>query len=324
MANPTINISKNNKQEFNRVQYDNSIQKKVDAITNVFKLLLVDSESFDEKSTFNQLFNYIRTYDRILYSPLSNIIYVVNNSEESEVTMGQILTNIEKLVGYIESTEFDHKDSFKENENCLRDTKKAILKIWDHISLAQQQYSVLKQSDEEYQLKFEGLISPYKEDMTKDMSTQLLTIVSIFTALAFLVFGGISSLDSIFSVQGIPLLKLMCVGIVWGLCILNLIFVFLFCIEKMTKLNFKSTDNLNANIFEKYPVVWWTDLILLSLFIVCMWAYYIHQQGIDGWIRVVYTSNPVLFMAIGTIAIFFIIFKACKWLSKKTNKVHSE
>lgn len=106
----------------------------------------------------------------------------------------------------------------------LEDTQKAVLKIWDHVNLAQQQYNALKQSDEEYKEKFEKLISTYKEDMTKDMSNQLLTMVSIFTALAFLVFGGISSLDNIFSVHGIPLLKLMCVGAVWGLCILNLIF----------------------------------------------------------------------------------------------------
>ena len=156
--------------------------------------------------------------------------------------------------------------------------------------------------------------------MTKDMSNQLLTMVSIFTALAFLVFGGISSLDNIFSAHGIPMLKLMCIGTVWGLCILNLIFVFLFCVGKMTKLNFKSTDDPNASIFQKYPVVWWTDLILVALLTICLWAYYIHKQGIDSWISGIYSGNPMWFMIGGTILILLIIIVACVWLTKKTKK----
>lgn len=63
-----------------------------------------------------------------------------------------------------------------------------------------------------------------KEDMSKEMNSQLLTMIGIFTALAFLVFGGINSLDNVFS-EGVPVLKLMVVGSVWGLCILNLVFV---------------------------------------------------------------------------------------------------
>lgn len=72
----------------------------------------------------------------------------------------------------------------------------------------------------------------------------------------------VSSLDNIFSNSGLPVLKLMMVGSVWGLCILNLIFVFLFCVGKMTKLNFKSTDDETADIFQKYPIVWWSDFII--------------------------------------------------------------
>ncbi len=63
--------------------------------------------------------------------------------------------------------------------------------------MAQTQYSGLKQTDEEYKRKFQNSITPFQKELMKDMNAQLLTMVSIFTALAFLVFGGISSLGSI-------------------------------------------------------------------------------------------------------------------------------
>ena len=69
---------------------------------------------------------------------------------------------------------------------------------------------------------------------------------------------------------------LRAVGLIWGLCIFNLIYVFLFCVGKMTHLNFKSTDDPDATIFQKYPIVWWSDLlfgvITFNLFVVILYA----------------------------------------------------
>lgn len=324
MANTKIDV---NKREDALVQttVKDVNQDKVNAIVKFFKLLLNDTEKFNEKAAFNELHSYIGKHDRILYAPISNEIYRCYDNhtpDEADVIMGMISTNMDKLVFYTisEAYESRRKQTRKEDSvKQLEDTKKAILKIWDHINLAQQQYSVLKQSDDEYQQKFRKLISSYKEEMTKDMSNQLLTMVSIFTALAFLVFGGISSLDNIFSTQGIPLLKLMCIGTVWGLCILNLIFVFLFCVGKMTKLNFKSTDDPNASIFEKYPVVWWTDLILIIILVLCLWAYYIRTHSIDKWITDIFLLHPVGTFLGGSIIILLIIMEMCKWMIRKTS-----
>ena len=66
------------------------------------------------------------------------------------------------------------------------------------ITLASQQYTMLKQSDTEYDEKFQKRITAYKEEMSKEMNTQMITMVGIFTALAFLIFGSISSLDGVF------------------------------------------------------------------------------------------------------------------------------
>lgn len=196
------------------------------------------------------------------------------------------------------------------------------MKIWDHINLAHQQYSALKQSDAEYEEKFNKKMIPIKEDLSKDLSQQLLTMVSIFTALAFLIFGGISSLDNIFANQEIPILKLMIVGSVWGLCILNLIFVFLFCVGKMTKLKFTSTDNSDATIFQKYPIVWWSNLVIVSVMILSMWGYYITKRNIHTWFDQICFKDPMWATIIGTgVILVAIIDITCKLIkaTKHTN-----
>ena len=73
--------------------------------------------------------------------------------------------------------------------------------------------------------------------LTKEMNTQLISLIAIFTALSFIVFGGISSLDNIFDgVKDIPVTKLMIVGSIWCFCIMNLVFVFMFFVGKLTHL----------------------------------------------------------------------------------------
>ena len=296
------------------------------AINDFMNLLLQDNNEFKAESAFHQLVCYIQKHDRILYSHISNVIYKCydeHTAEDAERIIASLSSNMDKLLAYSPTPQYSKKYASKsknpQSKTAIKDARKAIVKIWDHINLAQQQYSVLKQSDEEYQQKFKSLIEPYKTQMTQDMNSQLLTMVSIFTALAFLVFGGISSLDNIFSTQGIPLLKLMCVGSVWGLCILNLIFVFLFCISKMTNLSFKSTNDPNANIFQKYPVIWWTDLMLLSILALCSWAYYVRKNNFDGWLNELFENYRPLVVIAGTLIIVWMICKSVKWLTTKTS-----
>lgn len=118
------------------------------------------------------------------------------------------------------------------------------------ITLASQQYTMLKQSDTEHDEKFQKRITAYKEEMSKEMNTQMITMVGIFTALAFLIFGSISSLDGVFENIDLPLFKVISIGLIWGICVSNMIFVFLYCIGKMTKLNFKANQSKKRTFFK--------------------------------------------------------------------------
>lgn len=232
------------------------------------------------------------------------------------------ISNLDALVSYSMNPEniMIRKMALGEGKDkrIVDDTKKAILKIWDHVNLANQQYKILKQTDDEYTEKFKRHISSYKEEMTKEMNAQLLTMVSIFTALAFLIFWGISSLDSIFSIDRIPIMKLLSIGLIWGICIFNLIFLFLFCVSKMTKLDFKSNSNPDATIFQKYPVVWWCNLILISLLLICLWVYFVQQHKMAFWIINICVAKAECVTIGGCVLIALIILKAVKWLAKVT------
>lgn len=293
---------------------DEKTQKMQIAIESAFQKMMVKQNQFEKEQTFDALHSYILKYDRILYSPISNHIYSSYENGQDGDVIGTLQSNLDALLSYASDSDViaAKKAALKsgQSKKSIDDTKKAIIKIWDHVNLANQQYKVLKQTDDEYNEKFQSHIADFKENMTKEMNAQLLTMVSIFTALAFLIFGGISSLDNIFSVSGIPLLKIIASGLIWGLCIFNLIYVFLFCVGKMTHLNFKSTDDPDATIFQKYPIVWWSDLLLVSLLLICLWLYFMQREEINIWFVDICVKNTKASSIIGTIILCVLIIVA--------------
>ena len=154
--------------------------------------------------------------------------------------------------------------------------------------------------------------------MSKEMNAQMITMVGIFTALAFLIFGSISSLDGIFENAELPFFKVISLSLVWGLCVLNLIFIFLYCIGKMTKLNFKTDLTSSANIFQRYPVVWWTNLLLVSLLLISMWGWFVQCSSIGLKIVELVNCSPWWFFAIGSIIIVILIIVGILLLSHGT------
>ena len=298
-------------------------------LKSFFRILERQSDGAKDEispKAFAALKKYIRNYDRILYFVISEIIYADDEEDLDGKKIGTILSNLENLVKYVsnESVISDYITAAKteDEKKAVYDTKKAVWKIWDHVNLAHKQYLSLKQSDKEYDDKFKIRINEFKSNIVNEMNGQLLSMVGIFTALAFILFGGIDSMANIFSTVGTTsLLKLAIIGCIWGLCILNVVFVFLFCVGKMTNSLFKSTKRTDASFFQRYPVVCWTDFVLLVLITLFSWMYYSIQIGADLWIKEIIEINPTLVSIIGLVIILLIIIGITKWLIEKTKPV---
>lgn len=303
---------------------NDQIQEMENSISMFIDMLEKSNEQFKADKAFESLLKYNKEYDRILYSTISNIIYKKYESSGSAELSGTLLSNIDALVKYSESPDNIHKlkDSCKGNTTPkdIDTTRKTVIKIWDHISLASHQYTMLKQTDDDYDRKFKKRIAEYKEEMTKEMNTQMITMVGIFTALAFLIFGSISSLDGVFENLEMPLFKILSIGIIWGLCVLNMIFVFLYCIGKMTKLKFKSSDNPDSSVFQKYPIVWCTNLTLIVLLLFTSWGYFVQQNIIGEKIIGLTNDNPWLVFGIGSALILIFVIISMIFITKKIKK----
>lgn len=288
-----------------------------------FEQLDRSSEKFVPAEAFDELLEYINNYDRILYSTVSNIIYGhYSKGDGTGDPAGTLLSNLDSLIRYVEDKDniTAKKKTLTENQTLknVDDACRAVLKIWDHVTLASQQYTMLKDSDTEYDKKFKKRITTYKEEMAKEMNTQMITMVSIFTALAFLIFGSISSLDGIFENINLPLFKVISIGLIWGICVSNMIFVFLYCIGKMTKLDFKTNRSKKATIFQRYPVVWWTNFLLISLLLLSAWGWFVQSSLIGSYIINVANCAPGLVFIIGTIFILALVLGGIAFFHKKT------
>ena len=321
-----------------------STQAMTDQVLEFCEQLLIDVSKFDEKkreNVFNLIYQYIKTNHRILYSPISNLIYTwfdKENSKIAEANLATMMTNLQSVSSYLETKKYKQKvkavKGNEDEEKYYHDTEKAILKIWDHVNLAQQQYRTLKQSEDEYKEKFDRSISPIKNELEssvkdvtekiKDIYAQLLTIVGIFTALAFLLFGGITSLGNIFTNTHLPILKLIIIGCIWSLGILNTVFVFLFCIEKITSLDFDNSEKKQYPIFRKYLIVWWGDFFIFSILALSSWAYYIQNREILKWFENFCKTKPEITSVAGFIIIACIIVVVMRKLFKATKSCHNK
>lgn len=292
---PTIDVEKSANPQKTEIQRTDR-QNMDEMMKQICELLNQPSTDFDAVQTAVQIMIYVSQYNRLLYSSISNYVFIYHSDS--------LDMNVDSLMDFTCSDDFEKR--LLEGINSLDECpiaadgidgalcKKIVLKLNDHIHLVSHQMAHLKLSDEDYQKKFEKQIGPVvrqftldveeqnekittdMQDFAKGMNSQLISLIGIFTAIAFLVFGSISEFNNIFSdISQISIFKLMMLGSIWGICLINLIYVFLFCIGKMTGLNFQSVQKAHdASIFQKYPIVWWSNFIVVMILLTNMWLYF--------------------------------------------------
>ena len=186
------------------------IRKMENAMDALCELLAGDSKTFDAKAFFDRLHEYIYQEDRLLYTNITNYIFALNSEEK----FGIMQTNLDNVIRYIYSDRFENdypwKASHKNQRNPYERTKRTVLKLWDHMNLAKRQIATFNMKDEDYSKIVDEKMKIAANELSKEVNGQLISLVGIFTALSFLVFGGISSLDNIFAgSKDIPIIKLI-------------------------------------------------------------------------------------------------------------------
>lgn len=300
------------------------IRKMENAMDALCELLAGDSKTFDAKAFFDRLHEYIYQEDRLLYTNITNYIFALNSEEK----FGIMQTNLDNVIRYIYSDQFENdypwKASHKNQRNPYERTKRTVLKLWDHMNLAKRQIATFNMKDEDYSKIVDEKMKIAANELSKEVNGQLISLVGIFTALSFLVFGGISSLDNIFAgSKDIPIIKLIIIGLIWGFCIMNLVFVFMFFVSKLTELSIKSSTDINANLVQKYPLIWWCNLVLVGMLAISCWLYYVSSEELSTGIYKLLKQHETVYTIAGTGIILFLIIVAAHKIYKlgKTEKM---
>lgn len=305
MARPKINPSKGSSVT-SKSQVDN-IQERHNAILDICSHLSGETALFNASDTYQKVEQYIRTHKRWYYSDISNFLFA---SDDEKV--GSFMSNLESLQTYA----YEMQSSKEAKQQVIM-----IDKLWDHANLAQRQIAAFSKKDADIDIHLDEKINSKMGALERELSKELISLISLFTALSFVIFGGISSLDNIFEgARSFPIMQVLVIGCVWGLCILNLVFVFVFFVSKLTRLPIASTDRVNANLVQKYPFWIYSNFFILFLLAVFGWLYMVDYANSGTWLIYCMQSNPMFSLIGGLLAIFVvfaIIFCILLWQLKK-------
>ena len=244
--------------------------EKMNSIMNYF--ISSANNELNSVEAYLQIASYVCKYYRISYASITNHIF---SFVKDKPPKDNIVSNFQKLLDF--SSSLDVCKLSDETCKLMRRVHIVIFKMWDHVSLAEHQYYVLKQTDAEYEQKFNKHMKKYDENFMQNVNAHMITIVSIFTALAFILFGGVASLDNFFSCK-MGLLKTIVLGCIWAIAMINIVFVFLFCVFRITARN---SNKEIPSIIRQYPIVIWSNYILLVITIFTLWLYYIQTKNFE-------------------------------------------
>lgn len=230
--NNEIDERKNNLYEYAEKEMDDIIQ-----------LLTLNKTTFDEKMFRERLNNYLKKYHRILYSCFSNKIYEWSETDNSCIDNANV--NLTSMVNKIDIGNFKDDDAI-------------LLKLLDHMQLAIHQVETLKTTEENINpylkialkevderiskqaKKVKSIKSSVKKDIEnqKDsLMSQMISIVSIFVGIAFVMFGGMSLINDLFTISKngkLPVIELLCLGSLIGVIMIIVMYCFIMFILSVT------------------------------------------------------------------------------------------
>lgn len=260
----------------------NTFEKAQQEMNEIFQLFTLNKVAFnqDKEGIKQRLEKYLNTYHRILYSTISVSIFELDNELKDNV-----IQNLTSLANSIDLSEE------------MKEIDKVILKLLDHILLANNQLSTLEVTEEKVKpivdqsikslnitiRKQTSKINTLKNDVKKDIDaqkdgllSQMIAIVSIFVAISFVMFGGMSLLNGLFDfseMSYVPVSELLCLGAMFGIIMLAIIYAFMYFVLRITEKEIKRHKFFNIAVI--------VIIIILLLICFCTFDYWEKSPNIN-------------------------------------------
>lgn len=194
------------------------------------ELLVIICDSLMTEDTIiewtKKLWSFQEAYGKILYSELSAFIL----DEKKDETIRTVKDNLARISTFMD----------KEYSKIDIEQYRFWLKYKDHCELAILQRKHYRVSLEEIEKKAKttalASVRGETDKIQKDLTSQLIGLVSIFTALSFVIFGGINILNGVLqNVRLASISRLLCVGLLWTISMSILFYIFVRFILKIIK-----------------------------------------------------------------------------------------
>lgn len=194
--------------------------------------------------------------DRILYSEISNYIFGLTTEDR-----GTFLTNVEYLLLYV----LDEKNSVEE------DTRKIVIKIYDHVQLASRQ---IENANKIFNNSIVNAKSKLHDEI-KGIEKEYITILGIFASIVLTFVGGITFTTSVLqNIDKVSILRLIMTVDLIGAVLVNVIYLmisFIFRInDKEKEINRQFIKTVNWILFGIAVIVivgWFINIIDLQKYI---------------------------------------------------------
>ena len=281
-------------------------------------VLSEESKEFQLKQQdwLNTLDKYAQDYKRLIYSKITAYVYTLDD-EKYDVFVNNLRCVYNAVAAQTPPSDDTEKETFLRQRSY-------VTKFYDHVNLARSQATLLRIKKEQLDQSVKDQFMPALTETSANLTSQLVSLVALFTALSFIVFGGISSLDSIFSVlaqKNNTVLPAILVAIVWAFCMMNLLFLFMHFVLRIMGTEKESSIKVLA---QKHPLVFICNYILLSLLLFLGGAYYAWITGIGRGVYdfVLSYKNWAFFFGLVLILAVIVIsgVKLAKGLNAETHK----
>lgn len=218
------------------------------------------SNTLNNSEIANVFISYFEKYKRFLYSTITPYLISINNSQDRENFLQNIL----------------HFYQSEEAHSLPEEIKDKVLKLYDHVNLVIQQNTAFNTPKQRIRKISQDAMEDVKKEINEEVhsiNTQLISIVSIFVAISFVMFGGMSLLNNLFDyseLNHIPMIEMLCGGSLIGIIIIFAIYIFIIFILKLSK----NVIDLEEKSFYKHILFKIQTLLLVILIITfALWMY---------------------------------------------------